>query len=810
MTEHLCSHGHRDTDGVDGCTAANSFDRRNRNESTKAGTCSLEMFTVVQARQQRRIGLITQVARALAVLLLSSALWAGLMHWGGWSGDWTSEDQTTIGPVESIVPSSSSNYITLPVDQGHNPPSSLENSAPSTGSRPSLLLTTSESPSRFSTNRSRAFKSCSADNRPSRDCNNNPQYNSSPNPQSRQTQHSPTLLTRSPTFLSDFAQDQDIMSTPHFPNPIVYQYTMYYPGNIPLIITAGHGGNCFSGQLVNQSMTHIFKRIPNLDRVSTPITYTNFSTPLDSTLEKLSDGQDTIGNDPRLCPLMPLRDMSQGGRFLKDINTHSIALDIANAVACLVNSPKEVNLDNLSPVDSGDIPERCMGQGPWGDEVSEDFFPTPRPSPTDSVAYRRGFTLPSAAAQDPSTASHKKQSTHPFYVPHVVVFRVHRKYVDVNRDLWGENAIAKGSRVAKAAWREYHDVIDHVKKMAMQQGSDLHRPQCLDHCPHLHQPLTGQGLLLDIHGHSHSSNLIEIGYLWNTSALQLSAKQLDEKASELTSQSSIKSLIMRIVSPPADTSSKDSVTIPLDSMASSPPSPLPTKILGSCRQSSMDIDTIFEKNKGMSLSTLLWGKSESLGGMLESQGLGSLPSPKNPRPCDKCAFYSGGYTITRHGSLGAEDVDMSMDAIQLEFPRTLRQVDKMEARLIAMKVGRAVVGFMERYYGGVFTGASANSTDDSVLVTQFPDNPMNSPQTNTDQSPMKLPLSQSPQSQGLSSDELQSQQLSADAYSSLDDSGSDSQDLHKDRSDIDDEVVRKEDSSIPDRCPKTSPHTSRL
>jgi hypothetical protein len=53
--------------------------------------------------------------------------------------------------------------------------------------------------------------------------------------------------------------------------------------------------------------------------------------------------------------------------------------------------------------------------------------------------------------------------------PHVVVFRVPRLYVDVNRNVTGENAIAEGSLEAEAAWREYHDVIDHVQRMAQQE-----------------------------------------------------------------------------------------------------------------------------------------------------------------------------------------------------------------------------------------------------------------------------------------------------------------------------------------------------
>ncbi|KAG0350119.1 hypothetical protein BGZ54_004001, partial [Gamsiella multidivaricata] len=64
-----------------------------------------------------------------------------------------------------------------------------------------------------------------------------------------------------------------------FPEPIVYQYTLYYPGNIPLVITAGHGGSATPGKPVSRKVTHVFKRIPDLETTKEPIDVLSFSKP---------------------------------------------------------------------------------------------------------------------------------------------------------------------------------------------------------------------------------------------------------------------------------------------------------------------------------------------------------------------------------------------------------------------------------------------------------------------------------------------------------------------------------------------------
>lgn len=283
-----------------------------------------------------------------------------------------------------------------------------------------------------------------------------------------------------------------------FPAPIVYQYTMYYPGNIPLIITAGHGGSDTPGKTVpaRHRLTHKFKRIPDLKNAAGPIEVSAFSEPFTGS-----------GPDVNMMPSMPERDQSGGGSFKRDLNTHSIALNLANAVTCITSDKSgmrrramdrrgveqkdrvgtmlqggimgDQTVNGTRPMgaiaaDSAPsfarIPQKCKAQGPWGDNESDE---DPDKDPDSTPA-------PSLPPPPPGPGQ---------YYPHVVVFRVPRLYVDVNRNLVGENAIAVGNPVSEAAWREYHDVIDHVQRMVTLQRL-VGKPNLPD----------GAGLLLDIHG----------------------------------------------------------------------------------------------------------------------------------------------------------------------------------------------------------------------------------------------------------------------------------------------------------------------
>lgn len=371
-------------------------------------------------------------------------------------------------------------------------------------------------------------------------------------PSTQQTQP----LASSSSSSHQYTLQQHQQQQPSFPEPIVLQYVLYYPGNLPLVITAGHGGSSNPGEVVTRKTTHRFRRIPDLTTTTDPIEISSFAEPLYPT----SQFDPTTGaaivaslnSNEETMPWMAPRDQTKGGNFKKDLNTHSIALNLANAISCLTSgstissSSGGVNSGPggaIVPTTDGtfvgggpsssraaassssgtatvatdhgtkDIPARCEQQGPWGDDDSDHPFPTWTSLAPSSTPTR---------TPTPTTASalHRQQqeSTKRFFgqqgqnYPHVVVFRIPRQFIDVNRNITGgENAIAEGDPNAEAAWREYHDLIDHVQKMALQKANisvRLHQEQEREHRNPRQQnkwmppqaPAPGRGLLLDIHG----------------------------------------------------------------------------------------------------------------------------------------------------------------------------------------------------------------------------------------------------------------------------------------------------------------------
>lgn len=268
---------------------------------------------------------------------------------------------------------------------------------------------------------------------PTKDTTNNENDNVSPT-LSRQTtkMHTPHLTASLPLLA-------------HFPDPIVYQFTLYYPGNMPLIITAGHGGWDTPGLPVKRHMTHRFTPVD----LASPISVPAFSTPV----------EDNTQDKPAVMPWMPERDQTKGGNFKMDVNTHSAALNLAGAVACILNEGREDQLDSS-------ILPKC------------DFADSDDPDAPPPKMTPRQDTL--SQGQEHSS----------LYYPHVLVFRVPRRFVDVNRNISDENAIADHP-VADAAWNEYHDLIDHVQRLVARSSDNEAREASKNN---------SLGLLLDIHG----------------------------------------------------------------------------------------------------------------------------------------------------------------------------------------------------------------------------------------------------------------------------------------------------------------------
>jgi N-formylglutamate amidohydrolase len=154
--------------------------------------------------------------------------------------------------------------------------------------------------------------------------------------------------------------------------------------------------------------------------------------------------------------------------------------------------------------------------------------------------------------------------------PHLVLCRLHRRKVDCNREIKeaaGENPLAQ------QAWNEFQSYLDTARTTVMKQH--------------------GRGLYIDLHGHGHAEQRLELGYLHTAAQLDVADETLNSAA--YAQESSLRAIAALGRVPYAE---------------------------------------------------LVRGQ-QSFGALLEAQGLLCSPSPTNPRP--KPPYFRGGYNTARHG-----------------------------------------------------------------------------------------------------------------------------------------------------------------
>lgn len=156
--------------------------------------------------------------------------------------------------------------------------------------------------------------------------------------------------------------------------------------------------------------------------------------------------------------------------------------------------------------------------------------------------------------------------------PHLIITRLRRTKIDTNREI---AEAAQGHSLTERAWIEYHTFIETAKRAAIARH--------------------GTGLYVDLHGHGHAVQRLELGYLLTRTHLALSDGELNQATHE--NRSSIRTL--------------------------SQASPA-------------------------GFSELLRGP-QSLGGLFEAQAIPAVPSPASPDPGAE-AYFDGGYNTARHGS----------------------------------------------------------------------------------------------------------------------------------------------------------------
>jgi hypothetical protein len=211
--------------------------------------------------------------------------------------------------------------------------------------------------------------------------------------------------------------------------------------------------------------------------------------------------------------------------------------------------------------------------------------------------------------------------------PTLVISRLHRRKLDPNRAV---DEAAQDAPPAMLAWREYHAFIEAARASLVHAGVP--------------------GVYIDLHGHGHDAQRLELGYLLSGRDLALSEATLNSPA--YTARSSLRALL--------------------------------------------------ERTPGTSHADLLRGPF-SLGSLFERHGYPAVPSASLPDP-GLAPFYSGGYSVARHASrdgaliagvqievnrTGARDSPANRRAFAAAFAAVLLE---FSARWLDQGMSRAVVG----------------------------------------------------------------------------------------------------------------------
>lgn len=225
--------------------------------------------------------------------------------------------------------------------------------------------------------------------------------------------------------------------------------------------------------------------------------------------------------------------------------------------------------------------------------------------------------------------------------PYMIINHLGRSKLDVDRPLKeGAEGIPGSVRLSETqiAWSDYHTFINNAVEEVEERF--------------------GRGLLIDIHGHGHSENYIELGYVLSSTALTLPADMINSDPS-IPAGSSIRSLYNR-------------------------------------------------KQSTLSFAELLRGKSTSLGGRLQSYGYDTVPSHIHKHPSINERYFHGGYSVQKYGSRHGEQV---IDAIQVELPRLLRLGNSELRENFITDFSECLSWFTKEYYWKGGQGSKRRTID---------------------------------------------------------------------------------------------------
>ena len=205
--------------------------------------------------------------------------------------------------------------------------------------------------------------------------------------------------------------------------------------------------------------------------------------------------------------------------------------------------------------------------------------------------------------------------------PYMVVAKIHRLKIDLNRSL--ETSHCEDD-TSNDLWRLFHRQVEDYRQTII----DIY----------------GRGLIIDIHGHGHPNQRIELGYL-------------------LTSQH-LRELLLPNSQPQGLSSSMESL--------------------------------LNNHPQNLSLNDLVFG-NQALGTLLSSSGFPAVPSSQDPAPLVEEPFFSGGTNTKLYGSRSRNGVD----AIQLELNRQGLRAASADRERFAQTFAQILREYMQFHYADV-------------------------------------------------------------------------------------------------------------
>ncbi|MBL7813808.1 MAG: hypothetical protein JNL70_02295 [Saprospiraceae bacterium] len=212
-------------------------------------------------------------------------------------------------------------------------------------------------------------------------------------------------------------------------------------------------------------------------------------------------------------------------------------------------------------------------------------------------------------------------------LPHIIVNELHRSKFDANRDI---DDAADGNAAVEISFHEWHQFIQAAK-------DDI-------------KARFGKGLLIDLHGHGHAVQRLEIGYLLQDDDWRKSDKTLDTP--QYFKRTGIKNLILHNV----------------DSLSG---------------------------------SEMLRG-AFALGTLLAVNGYPAVPSVQDPAPQKEETYFDGGYNTQRHGSRDSTTID----AIQIECNNKGVRNSYVLRRAFATKLALVLKTYLKKHYFPTMTPVS--------------------------------------------------------------------------------------------------------